>query len=327
MFKGTSFYADSVDMAMLVIVGISVFFLLGIVAVMIYFVIRYSRKRNPVATQIDGNMALEAAWIIIPLILVLGMFWLGWKDFYKLREMSDYAMKVEVKGMMWRWEFTYPNGKVTDTLYVPVGKVTKLEMLSADVNHAFFIPAFRLKEDVIANRTTYMILTPEKIGNFDVACAEYCGLNHAYMYTMLKVVPEDYFEEWLNADSPSDNPSDSSEPAQAAVKPKSKEEFASMLTSHDKFNLLKKHACITCHTTDGSTTIGPSFAKLAEGKSVVITKGNERTVTINKDYLRTSVLEPDVDIVKGYKAYTMPSLRGRISEKDLEEIVSMLIGK
>ncbi len=323
MFQGTSYYADSVDVTMLYIVGISLFFLLGIVAVMFYFTFRYSRSRNPKATQIDGNATLEIIWTVIPLVLVLSMFYLGWKDFYKLREMSDVAMTVQVKGIMWKWEFTYPNGKVTDTLYVPVGKVTKLEMRSADVNHAFFIPAFRLKEDVIANRTTYLVLTPEKTGEFDVACAEYCGLNHAYMYTMLKVVEQDVFDAWLDDDVEKMESIATTIDAIQQTAAMNLEEYSKQITRHDKFNLLNKYACLSCHTTDGSNSIGPSFAKLGKGKSQVETDGRERTVAVDSKYLRSSILEPDVDIVVGYKPFMMPSLRGRISDRDLDDIIDI----
>lgn len=309
---------------MLVIVGISVFFLIGIVIAMIYFVVRYSRKNNPVATQIEGNMLLEVVWIVIPLLIVLGMFWLGWKDFYVLREKTDAALTVQVKGQMWKWTFTYPNGKESDTLYIPVGKVTKLEMKSVDVNHAFFIPAFRLKEDVIASRTTYMMLTPDKIGDFDIACAEYCGLNHAYMYTKLRVVSSDDYALWV-ATTKSDSTSTAKESTSEIIKPISSNDYISKIQNHKDFSMLVKFACVSCHTTDGSNKIGPSFAKLSEGKSKVVTNGKERTTVVDKNYLRSSVLEPDTDIVAGFKPYTMPSMRGRISEEDLNTLISLLL--
>jgi len=329
MFEGTSIYADKVDTTMLIIVGISLFFLLGIVAAMIYFVIRYNRKRNPVATQIKGNNLLEVIWIVIPLFIVIGMFWLGWKDFYRLRKISDVAMKIEVKGMMWKWSFTYPNGKITDTLYVPVGKVIKLEMQSADVNHSFFIPSMRIKEDVIANRKTYLIIEPQKLGEFDIACAEYCGLNHAYMYTKLRVVPEDVFYAWLDR-----QPTDSLAPQLgpniakiAKLEPKNESDYLKFIQNSKNFDLLVKYACVSCHTVDGSKHIGPSFAKLAQGKSIVVKDGNKLTVDIDEKYLRTALLEPDAEIVEGYSPYTMPTLRGRVSEKDLQAIINLLLMK
>lgn len=198
MLSSASAYAESVDMVMIYIISVSVILLLGITAAMIYFVIKYNRKRHPKAKQIEGNVALEVIWIAVPLVIVLSMFWYGYVDFYELRNVADHALTVKVKAQMWKWNFEYPNGKKTDTLYIPVDETTKLEMTSIDVNHSLYIPAFRLKEDVLQGRTTYMILQPIKTGSFDIACAEYCGLNHAYMYTKLHVLPKDEFEKWLN---------------------------------------------------------------------------------------------------------------------------------
>lgn len=326
MFEGASYYADKVDTTMLIIVGISVFFLIGIVAAMIYFVVRYNHKRNPVATQIKGNNLLEAIWIIIPLFIVIGMFWLGWKDFSRLRKITDYAMKIEVTGRMWKWDFKYPNGKTSDTLYVPVGKTIKLEMRSVDVNHAFFIPALRMKEDVIASRNTYMIIEPQKLGEYDIACAEYCGLNHAYMYTKLIVVPEDVFDAWLSGDSTVPSAATPT-PTIAKIEPKNENEYIKLIRNNKNFDLLVKYACVSCHTVDGSKHIGPSFAKLASGKTDVMRDGKKMTIDIDAKYLRTALLEPDYEIVEGYSPYTMPTLRGRVSENDLQAIIELLLGK
>lgn len=327
MFEGTSFYADKVDTTMLIIVGISLFFLIGIAIAMIYFVVRYNHKRNPVATQIKGNNLLEVIWIIIPLFIVIGMFWIGWKDFSRLRKINDYAMKIEVTGRMWKWTFKYPNGKTYDTLYVPVGKTIKLEMRSVDVNHAFFIPALRIKEDVIASRNTYMIIEPQKLGEYDIACAEYCGLNHSYMYTKLKVVPEDLFEAWLSADSTNPVATSIPTPKIAKLEPKNENDYIKLVRNNKNFDLLAKYACISCHTIDGSKHIGPSFAKLAAGKTDVIRNGKKITIDVDETYLRTALLEPDYEIVDGYSPYTMPTLRGRVSENDLQAIINLLLGK
>lgn len=197
MMSSPSAYAESVDQVMLYIVGISVLLLVGITVAMIYFVIKYNRKKHPKAAQIEGNVALEVVWIVIPFILVMSMFWYGYTDFQKLRKASDAALIVKVKGQMWKWDFEYPNGKKSDTLFIPVNKMTRLEMTSVDVNHSFYVPSFRLKEDVINGKTTYLILEPRTMGTFDIACAEYCGLNHAYMYAKLHVVGNSEFDNWL----------------------------------------------------------------------------------------------------------------------------------
>ncbi|MFA5511914.1 MAG: cytochrome c oxidase subunit II [Candidatus Kapaibacterium sp.] len=198
MFNSASNYADSVDIAMLIIVGISVVLLLGITVAMIYFVFRYNRKRHPVAEQIHGNILMEVIWIVVPTILVMVMFWYGYEGYQKLRADVDDAYEVKVFAYMWGWNFEYPNGKKTDTLYLPLSKKTKLILTSRDVNHSFYVPAFRLKEDVIGGREHYMILKPKTTGSYDVACAEYCGLNHSMMYTKLHVLEDFAFDKWVN---------------------------------------------------------------------------------------------------------------------------------
>jgi cytochrome c oxidase subunit 2 len=196
MFSGPTDYAESVDSVMLYIIFISVVLLLGITFFMIYFVIKYNKRRNPKAEQIEGNLSLEIIWIVIPTILVLSMFWYGFVSFKEMRQDVEGAMTVNVTGQMWQWKFKYENGIETDTLYIPVFKVTKLLMKSMDVNHSFYIPAFRQKEDVMPNRVTYLILKPKKLGSYNVACAEYCGLQHSAMYTKVVVMTPEEFNEW-----------------------------------------------------------------------------------------------------------------------------------
>lgn len=191
-------YAESVDSVMLLIVGISVLFLLGITAAMIYFVIKYNKKRNPKASQIEGNNTLEILWIIIPTILVLVMFYFGYAVFHESRVVPKGAMKVKVTARMWSWEFEYNNGKKSSELYVPVNRSIKLELVSMDVNHSMYIPAFRIKEDVIFGRQNYMVIHPENPGTYIIACAEYCGLRHSNMYSKIHVLPQIEFEKWIS---------------------------------------------------------------------------------------------------------------------------------
>lgn len=197
MFNNASNYANSVDMVMLIIVGISIVLLLGITIAMIYFVFKYNRKRHPVAEQIHGNVLLEIIWIVVPTIIVMVMFWYGYEGYQKLREQTVGAYEVKAYAFMWGWSFEYENGKQSDTLYIPLSKTTKITLTSRDVLHSLYIPAFRLKEDAVAGKNHYMVLTPKEEGSYDIACAEYCGLNHSMMYTKLKVVKDDEFYAWL----------------------------------------------------------------------------------------------------------------------------------
>ncbi|CAG1770551.1 cytochrome c oxidase subunit II [uncultured bacterium] len=196
MFKDMS-YIDKVDGAFFFIVAISAVLLIGITAVMIYFVVKYNRKRNPVAVNIPGNMKLEILWTVIPIILVMGMFWYGYVGYAEISNPPDGAMKVTVVGQMWKWTFKYENGLETDTLFVPVNTPVVLDLKSTDVNHSFYIPTFRFKRDVLPNKDNSIWFSSEQTGSFDIACAEYCGLNHWAMYTKVNVLPQTEYDAWL----------------------------------------------------------------------------------------------------------------------------------
>jgi len=197
MFDDLSNFANSVDGTFLFTLIVSVFFLVLITFLMIFFVIKYSRKRNPKATNIHGNMGLEIAWTAIPTILVLIMFWYGWQGYLEMVDVPEDAMPIEVTAQMWKWSFKYEDGKTTDSLYVPVNTPIKLILHSNDVNHSFFIPAFRLKKDVFPNRERIAWFIAKETGEYDIACSEYCGLNHSYMYSKIFVLPEEDFKNWM----------------------------------------------------------------------------------------------------------------------------------
>ena len=196
MFKGASPFSDFVDAEFLFVVGLSLLVLLGLMITMIYFIIRYSRKRNPHPSNIEGNTTLEVLWTVIPLGLFMYMFYLGWIGYQKISTIPEGALPIKVTARMWSWSFEYPNGVKTDTLYVPVNTPMKLTLHSMDVNHSLYIPAFRIKKDVIPNRENTMWFKTPFPASYDIACAEYCGLRHSYMYT--KVVARDSvsFEQW-----------------------------------------------------------------------------------------------------------------------------------
>jgi cytochrome c oxidase subunit 2 len=197
MFSGASNFVESVDSAFFFITAISVFFLVLVTFLMIFFVFKYNKKRNPKAVNIHGNVPLEITWTVIPTILVLFMFWFGWVGYKQMSTIPENAYQIDVTAQMWQFKFHYKNGVQTDTLYVPHKTPVQLNLKSLDVNHALFIPAFRIKKDVYANRVNKVWFEPEEIGSFDIACAEYCGLNHSYMYTRIVVMPQNDFDKWL----------------------------------------------------------------------------------------------------------------------------------
>ncbi|MDR3611483.1 MAG: cytochrome c oxidase subunit II [Ignavibacteriaceae bacterium] len=198
MIAQASNLVHTVDQTFYFIVGVSVFFLVLITGCMIYFVIRYSRKRNPKATNIHGNIPLEITWTVIPTILALIMFWFGWTD-YKLESTPPAdAYNIDVTGQMWHWTFKYPNGVEMDSLFLPLDKDIKVNIRSKDVNHSFFVPAFRVKKDAIPGRTNTAWFRTEKEGVYNLFCAEYCGMKHSYMITKVVVIPVNDFNALLN---------------------------------------------------------------------------------------------------------------------------------
>jgi cytochrome c oxidase subunit 2 len=174
----------------------------GIIAVMVAFVIRYRRSRHPVAVDIRGNRLLEALWIIIPTILVLGIFYVGLTGYLFLRRAPADAMDVKVLAFQYGWEFEYENGRKNRRLMVPEDRPVRLLLTSRDVIHSFFVPDFRIKQDAVPGLTTSLWFEATEPGQHDVLCAEYCGLAHSDMLTKVVVVPPEEFEVWYQAAPP-----------------------------------------------------------------------------------------------------------------------------
>jgi cytochrome c oxidase subunit 2 len=298
---GASNFVQGVDLTFIIILGISVFFLVGITAVMIYFVFRYSRKRNPKATNIEGNTKLEIIWTVIPLILVLIMFYFGWLGYKPMRQVPEGAIPIKATGQMWSWMFEYPNGKKSAELVVPLNKPVKLDLFSPDVLHSLYIPAFRIKEDVVPGKNNFMWFIAQIEGEYDLFCAEYCGERHSYMLSKVRVIPEEEYNTWLvQSDIPAGE--------------------------HPGLTILKQNACITCHSQDGSKIIGPSFKGLFGRKEIVITDGVEREITADEEYIKRSIYEPNADLVKGYNPGLMISYKEQLSEEDVEKIIEYIKG-
>ncbi len=187
-----------VDLAFWYIFIISVVLLFGITAVMIYFVIRYRRSKNPVPSDIRDHWVLEIIWTIIPTLIALSMFWVGWVSYTGLRNVPDDAIEIEALGQMFSWIFVYENDKETENeLVVPVDTPIVLNIESLDVLHSFFIPAFRVKVDAVKGLPTYVTFTPQETGSYDILCTEYCGTDHSYMTAKLEVISQEEYEVWL----------------------------------------------------------------------------------------------------------------------------------
>jgi len=308
MYSGASNFVEGVDTAFVVILGISLFFLVGITAVMIYFVWRYNKKRNPNPTQIEGNTKLEIIWTAIPTALVLVMFYFGWAGWKPMKDTPPDAMRVKTTARMWSWSFEYENGKLSSNLVLPVDKPVVLDLKSMDVIHSLYIPAFRVKEDVVPGSDKEMWFVPQKEGTYDLFCTEYCGLRHAYMDAKVKVKPQEEFDKWLE------------EGAAGGDTAATKENVAAVAGK----NILQATGCIACHSLDGTERVGPSFKGLWQKKEVVITDGQEREITADSAYIHRSVYEPDADIVKGYNEGQMVTYRDQLNDEQVDKIIEYL---
>lgn len=301
MNTNASTFVEGVDVAFYVILGISMFFLVGITAFMVWVVIKYNKKRNPTPTDVKDNMKLEVAWTVIPTILVLFMFYYGWIGYKPMRDVPDGAIEIKATGRMWSWDFEYENGKRNDTLFVPVGKPVKLNLYSPDVIHSLYIPAFRVKEDVTPGIDNYMWFQSDLMGSYDLFCAEYCGLNHSKMITQVVVVSENEYAKWLEST-----------------------ELASDKTTPLGLQVLQKNGCLACHSSDGSKIVGPTFKGLYGTERPVEIDGEEKKVMGNDDYIARAIYEPNKEVAVGYNMGLMISYKDRINDTDLKEMIDYL---
>ena len=190
-----------VDLAFWYILGISILLLIAITVVMIVFVIKYRRSKHPEPADIRDNLNLEVVWTVLPTLIALTMFWVGWQSYIGLRDVPEDALEIDVAGQMFSWVFMYPNDKETENeLVVPLGKAIKLNIESWDVLHSFSVPSFRIKVDAVRGMPTYAWFMADKEGEYDIFCAEYCGVAHSNMLAKLRIVPEQEYLVWLETE-------------------------------------------------------------------------------------------------------------------------------
>jgi len=298
--NNVSNFVSGVDTAFAVILGISLFFLVGITFVMIYFVIKYSRKRHPKSEDVKESASLEIIWTVIPTILVLIMFYYGWAGYKSMRDFPDDAMHVKATGRMWSWSFEYDNGKVSPTLKVPRGEAVVLDLYSPDVLHSLYIPAFRVKEDVVPGINNKMWFEAYEEGEYDILCAEYCGDRHSYMLSKVEVMSPEDFKSWYGKDM-------------SGVKP-----------AEAGLQLLTANGCVACHSLDGSRLVGPSFKGIyGAERTVVLPDGSKTTVIADDEYIKESIYDPAAKLVDTYPK-VMISYEKTINEEQLKQINAYL---
>lgn len=276
----------------------------GVLAAAIWFIYKYRRKsEDDVTPVITHNSALEVTWSVIPLILVLISFGWGFKAFQEFRTIPDDAYEVNVTAQKWTWQFSYSNGASTvGELHVPANRPVKLTMTSRDVIHSFYVPDYRIKQDVVPNRYTELWFNATETGESVVFCAEYCGTDHSNMMATVIVHEQDEFEDWLASNSGgASRPSDLSLP-----------EWGEQVA--------QQYACMTCHVPDGSGQ-APSWNGLF-GSTENLADGS--TVEVDENYIRESILEPNAKIVEGYSEGLMNTYQGTLNEEQITAIIEYI---
>jgi cytochrome c oxidase subunit 2 len=299
MPEQASSFAPDYDLLFWATTALTILFTVLVFAMIVVLAAKYRRGAKADRTNpIDHNTFLELSWSVIPLFLALIMFaWAAWK-FVETRTPPKDAMEVFVIGKQWMWHVQHENGvRENNTLTVPVNKPVKLTMISQDVIHSFFIPQFRIKQDVVPGRYTSQWFLPTKIGTYNLFCTEYCGTSHSEMGGYVRVLSESDYARWLA--NGGDNPVTNS-PSMVDL-------------GRDIWN---KNACGTCHGVQDSSR-GPSLYGLI-GRSRKFTDGS--STTVDRAYIRESLYDPYHKIVQGYEN-TMPAYtREQITEDQVVQL-------
>lgn len=294
--------AGEVDWLYHFIMGVSIFFTLAIVSLMIWFIIQYRRRPGiEPASSVHHNTALELTWSILPGFLLAFMFFEGFFGYIDLRTAPEDASdnEIRVNAKKWSWLFTYPkfDGYATNELHVEVGTPYKMTMTSEDVIHSFFVPVFRVKQDVVPGRYSTAWFTPTVPGEYTLFCTEYCGKDHSNMLAKVVVYPQGELKESLG-------------------KLIEKEEKLTPPLERGQ-KLYTRRGCAQCHSIDGTAKVGPTF-KGTFGTEQKLADGT--TITVEDNYIRESILEPNAKVRGGFRPQ-MPSFKGQLKDSQIEDLI------
>jgi cytochrome c oxidase subunit 2 len=298
--------APRVDALYFYLVGISTFFTLLIFTLVIYFAIKYRRRSEdePPPPQMRDILALEVTWIVVPLVLALIAFFWGANVFYALARAPQDALEVFVVGRQWMWKFQHPDGqREINQLHVPLGRPVKLTLASEDVIHSFYIPAFRVKYDVVPGRYTTVWFEATKPGQFHLFCAEYCGTQHSGMIGQVVVLEPEQYEAWLSGELG---------PSRAGAAPEGSPAAKGQ-------QLFQNLGCHVCHQLE-KQGIGPVLAGIF-GTQVKLQTGE--AVTADESYVRESILNPQAKITAGFQPL-MPPFQGRVNEEEVMQLIAYI---
>lgn len=286
---------------------IAISFLFALITVpLVYSLIVFRRRKGDTtdAEHMEGNTRLEIAWTIVPLFIVLAYAYLGAVNLAETRRVDPEAMVVRVTGLQWSWTFEYPsvNGLtvVSDELHVPVDKQILLRMTSNDVIHSFWVPEFRVKQDLVPGRITELRINPTIEGNYMVRCAELCGTSHAYMEKPVVVSSQEEYEAWMTE--------------QLALA-----EEASQTPEGRGQALVAANGCAACHSINGAPGIGPTWFGLV-GRTERLTDGS--TVVADEEYIHESIKAPQAKIVAGFENQLMPAYS--FTDEQIADIIAYI---
>lgn len=297
--EAASTFTQEIDWLFYFVYWVSVVFFVLVVGTMGYFAWKYRRRSSDDRPEpVHESKILEVTWIIVPTILVLVVFTWGFRSYLKLGVAPPGAYEIQVRAQKWAWQFEYPNGAISNELHVPAGRPIRLNMSSVDVLHSIFLPNFRVKQDVLPNRYSSIWFEPTKQDTFPIYCTEYCGTRHSAMLSQIIVQPQDVFNAWLQS---AGVPEDASPAERGEI-------------------LYTQQACNGCHSLDGSGGVGPTFQGLF-GKQEQLDGGG--SVTVDDNYLRESILEPNAKIVAGYPP-AMPPAYGGLSAEELDALIAFI---
>jgi cytochrome c oxidase subunit 2 len=287
--------ARSVDALYIFLLIVTGMMTLLIFICLVYFAARFRHRPGVPAVQIEGSHALEITWSTIPFLIFMVIFAWGALVYFKERTPPADATEVYVVAKQWMWKLEHAEGqREINELHVPVGRDVKMIMTSQDVIHSFYIPAFRIKQDVLPGRYTVSWFRATKPGTYHLFCAEYCGTQHSGMVGDIVVLEPAQYETWMNGGS-----------------------TGPLSASGEK--IFAELGCSTCHRADTQGR-GPSLQGVF-GKPVQLEDG--RTVTADENYLRECILDPGAKRVKGFQPI-MPTFQGLVSEEQVNALVAYI---
>ncbi len=280
-------------------------------AAMFYFAFKYKQKNTKDEGEyLPGNYLIEFTGIFVISLWVAVFFLWGWRDYsYVITPRADEA-EVNIIGQQWQWTSQYASGRTyTNEVYLEEGRPVRFVMTSKDVLHSFYIPEFRIKQDVVPGQFTSLHVTPTKAGEYNIFCAEYCGTAHSKMLGNVHVLSKKDFQAWLDGTYTA--------PAKVVEKLEPKAN-RTMTMAESGAHIFRTKSCVSCHSVDGNRQVGPTVKGLF-GKEVELVGGMK--VTVDENYLRESIMDPMKKIVKGY-APQMPTFRGMLSDEDVNDLIA-----